>query len=98
MADPFAPWRAGFAFWTMMAEAQTVMAVRTLGLWGVLPASPGENRRMVAEKGPAFARAAVAAGLAAAAGKPPLAVAEAALAPIGRKTRANARRLTRPKR
>lgn len=93
--DPFGPWRAGMAFWTMMGEAQAVATIRTLGMMGVVPASPRENHAMLAEKGPAFARAAMAAGLAAAAGKMPLEVAEAALRPIGRQTRANMRRLTK---
>lgn len=95
--DPFGPWRAGLAYWTMMAEAQTVIALRVMGMCGVLPASPGEHRTMMAEKGPAFARAAVAATRAAAMGQGPLAVAEAAIKPIGRRTRSNLRRLTRPK-
>lgn len=95
--DPFGPWRAGIAFWTMMAEAQAVVAIRVLGMWGVIPASPRERRTMVAEKGPAFARAALAAGRAAAEGRPPLAVLEASVRPLGRRTRANVRRLTKPK-
>lgn len=95
--DPFGPWRAGMALWTMMAEAQTVIAIRTLGMMGAIPSSPGERGVMVAEKGKAFAQAALAAGAAAASGKMPLEVAEAALRPIGRTTRANMRRLTRPR-
>lgn len=94
--DPLAPWRLGLALWTTAVEAQTVMALRLLGLWGVLPARRGEDRRMVAEKAPAFARAALAS--AAALHQGPVAAAEAALRPIGRRTRANARRLTRPPR
>lgn len=96
--DPFQAWRHGVAFCTMMAEAQTVIALRVMGMWGVLPASPRERHRMVSEKGPAFAEAAVAAGRAAALGKGPLDVAEAALKPIGQRTRANVKRLTKPSR
>ena len=95
--DPFQPMRHTLAFWTMMAEAQMVIGLRVMGMWGVLPASPRENRTMVAEKGPAFAKAAVAAGRAAALGKGPFEIAEAALKPIGRQTRSNVRRLTKPK-
>ena len=29
--DPLGPWRAGLAFWTMMAEAQAVVAAETIG-------------------------------------------------------------------
>jgi hypothetical protein len=96
MTDPFAPWRAGLAFWRLAAEAQTVIALRVMGAWGMLPARPGETRRMAAEKGPAFARAAIAAAKAAGEGRAPLAVAEAGMRPLRRRTGANLRRLTRP--
>jgi hypothetical protein len=95
--DPFGPWRTGLAYWTMMSEAQTVVALRVLGMWGVLPASPRERHAMVAEKGPAFLESAIAAGQAAAMGRTPVQVAEAALRPIGRQTRSNVRRLTKPR-
>lgn len=95
--DPFGAWRAGLAFWTMMAEAQAVVAIRTMGMWGVIPASPRERHTMMAEKGPAFAEAALAAGIAAAQGRRPEAVLEAAVKPLGRRTRANVRRLTNPR-
>ncbi len=95
--DPFGPWRAGVAYWTMMAEAQAVIAIRVMGMWGMIPASPRERRTMLAEKGPAFAEAALAAGIAAAQGRRPEAVLEAAVKPLGRRTRANVRRLTKPK-
>ena len=96
--DPFQPWRHTLAFWTMMSEAQTVVALRVLGMWGVLPAAPSEQHRMMAEKGPAFVEAALAAGRAASMGKAPFEVAEAALKPIGRATRSNVTRLTKPRR
>ena len=80
-----------------MAEAQTVVAIRTMGIWGVVPASPRERHAMVAEKGPAFLESAIAAGQAAAMGQTPVQVAEAALRPIGRQTRSNMRRLTKPR-
>jgi hypothetical protein len=95
--DPFQPWRHSVALWTMMAEAQTVVALRVMGMWGVRPAAPRENHTMLAEKGPAFAESALAAGRAAAMGKGPFEVAEAALTPIGRRTRSNVRRLTKPR-
>jgi glucose dehydrogenase len=96
--DPFGPWRTGLAYWTMMSEAQTVVALRVLGMWGVLPASKRENHTMSAEKAPAFARAALAAGTAAAQGKSPDAVLQAAIRPIRRRTSANVKRLTKPRR
>ncbi|MGP3697395.1 antifreeze protein [Rhodobacter sp. NSM] len=84
-------WQTGL----MVSEAQTVMALRTLGMMGVLTPHPLENQRMVTEKGLAFAQAAQAATSAAMQGKRPDEVAAAALKPIRRRTRANAARLTR---
>lgn len=92
-----APLRAGFALWSLMAEAQAVVGLRMLGMAGVLGASPNERRTMVAEKGPAFARAAMAAGAAAAQGRCPEAVVAAAIRPLKRRTGANLRRLTKPR-
>lgn len=94
--NPFAVWQAGLAFWTMMAEAQMVMALRLAAMGGFLPARPGEDSRMVLEKGPAFARSAMAAGAAIARGAAPEAVLEAAVKPLGRRTRANVNRLLTP--
>lgn len=95
--NPFQPWRSAFAFWAMMAEAQTVIALRTMGMMGVLPAAPRENHTMFAEKGPAFVEAAMAAGVAAMTGKSPDQIAHAAIRPIARRTGANVKRLTKPK-
>ena len=53
---------------------------------------------MIQEKGPAFLQAAGAATSAAMKGKRPDQIAEAALKPIGIKTRANARRLSKARR
>ncbi|MFO6463635.1 antifreeze protein [Jannaschia sp. KMU-145] len=82
----------------MLAEAQTVIGMRMLGMAGVLPATKGENLRMVTEKQTAFVDAGRAATMAMIAGATPVAVYSAALAPIGRTTRANSRRLTRARR
>jgi hypothetical protein len=79
----------------MMAEAQWVMSIRMMGLAGVLPLTQAERQRMVAEKGPAFARAWSDAAAAAQAGHSAERVLLAAVKPIGRRTRANARRLTK---
>jgi hypothetical protein len=95
--DPVAQWRAGLAVWRVMAEAQVVMTLRVMGMWGVLPASRGENRRMVVEKAPAFAQGAVAAGTALMAGRAPEAVVVAAVRPVRRRVAANAKRLSKPR-
>ena len=95
--DPFKPWRPAFAVWRVMAEAQLVIAFRVMGMAGMPPASPRERHAMVAEKAPAMARAALAAGRAAAAGKVPGEVLEAAVQPVRRRTSANVKRLATPK-
>lgn len=95
--DPVKSWRTAFALWQVTAEAQMVISLRVLGMWGVLPASRRENHTMAAEKAPAFARAAIAAGRAAALGKSPDEVLQAAIRPIRRRTSANVRRLTKPR-
>lgn len=79
----------------MAVEAQQVIALRLLGMAGVLHAHPAENGRMVAEKGVALMQSMQAATLATMQGKPPGAVALAALRPVRRKTRSNAARLAR---
>jgi hypothetical protein len=95
--NPYQPWKSTLAFWTMMTQAQTVIAIRMLGMAGVLPAHARENHTMLVEKGPAFAEAAIAAGAAVLAGKSPDEIAQAAIRPIGRRTRANVKRLTKPR-
>ncbi len=95
---PFAYWSLGVRTAQMLAEAQSVMAMRMLGMAGGWPVSPSETSRMVTEKGPAFIRAYGDATRALMKGKRLDEVAEAALKPIGRKTRSNAKRLSRRKR
>ncbi len=94
-ANPADMMRLSLAWWTMMAEAQTVIGLRTLGMAGILPAKDSENSRMVSEKVAAMTQSLNAAGKAALAGKRPDEVALAAIRPLGRKTRANAKRLSR---
>ncbi len=95
---PIAYWALGVRTAQMLAEAQTVVAFRVMGMAGGWPVSPAENTRMVLEKGPAFLRAYGEAATAAMKGKRPDEIAEAALRPISRKTRSNAKRLSRGRR
>ena len=95
MMSPVNVMRSTFAFWTMVAEANTVVTLRVLGLAGVLPADRAENGRMIAEKGPAFTAAMTAGGRAAMKGQTPDRIALAMIRPLGRKTRANVRRLSK---
>jgi hypothetical protein len=79
----------------MLVEAQTVIGMRLLGMAGVMPAARGENMRMVTEKQDAFAKSGMAAMRSMMAGHSPVQTYTAALAPIGRTTQANSRRLTK---
>jgi hypothetical protein len=77
----------------MMAQANMVIAMRMMGMAGAWNVAPAENKRMVDEKTAAAVASGTAMMRAAMAGKGPVAVAEAGLAPVARKTRANAKRL-----
>lgn len=79
----------------MLAEAQAVIAFRLMGMAGVWPVAPSEALKMLTEKPAAFAKAAKGAGAAVMHGKRPDQIAAAALAPIGRTTRSNAKRLAK---
>ena len=91
----FRLWTLGLKTAWMMTETQTVIALRLWGMVGLWPTSPAETTRMVSEKWPVFLQSAGAAGAAALKGLDPTRVAEEALRPIRRKTRANSRRLSR---
>ena len=95
---PIAYWALGVRTAQMLAEANTVIAFRVLGMAGGWPVSPTESTRMVLEKGPAFMRAYGEASTAALKGRRLDEIAEAALRPISRKTRSNAKRLSRRRR
>lgn len=92
-ASPFDMWRGGIELTNLLVETQMVMAYRTLGMIGLWSVAPGENQRMVAEKAPAFAEAALAASRAAMAGRRPDEIVGAWMRPLRRKTRSNMRRL-----
>ena len=87
------------ALWAQMArigiESQMVIAMRSAGMCGMLPHAKGENLRMIQEKQEAAAEAMGAAMRAASRGAFPDTVLAAALKPYRRRTKANARRLTR---
>ena len=93
MPTPLDWYRLSLKTAQMMSEAQMVVGYRMMGMMGLWAVTPSESRRMIEEKGPIFAKAALAAQKAAWAGKGADEIADAALAPIGRRTRANARRL-----
>lgn len=93
--SPYDLWRATTTFWTLAAEAQTVIALRTLGAMGLWNTGKTENQRMVAEKTEAFTQSALATGQAVGRGARPDQVAMAGMKPLQRKTKSNVVRLTR---
>lgn len=95
MATPAELVRTSMTFWTLMAETQAVMAYRVMGMAGIWAVTGTENRRMVDEKGPAFAEAMVAGSRAAMSGQRPDQVALAAMLPLQKRTASNNRRLAR---
>ena len=88
-------WRLQGQIAMMAFEAQTVVALRILGMMGLWAVTPSENARMVAEKPTAFLQSATAAMTAAANGQRPDQIVTAAVTPIRRRTSANVRRLTK---
>jgi hypothetical protein len=94
-ASPFDLWNGSIELATLMAETQLVVAYRMLGMAGLWAVSPRENQRMIAEKGPAFTEAAMAASRATMLGRRPDEILGAWVKPLRRKTRSNARRLGR---
>jgi hypothetical protein len=93
--NPFDYWRAALTTGQMMAEAQSVIAMRTMGMAGLWNVTKGEDSRMVAEKGAAMREAGMAAAGAMMRGSSPARIALAALEPVKRRTGANARRLAK---
>jgi hypothetical protein len=94
-SSPMAIWKSGFDAWRMLGEAQTVVALRMMGMAGMWPLAEGETLRMVTEKQQAFAQSAFDGTMAAMRGAPPDLVLSAMVRPLGLKTSANAKRLGR---
>ncbi len=94
-SSPMAIWQSGFDTWRMITEAQTVVALRMMGMAGVWTLAEGEMTRMITEKHQAFAQSALDLTAAAMRGKPPEQILAAAVRPLGLTTRANSRRLGR---
>ena len=87
-------WRTSMTFWTLAAEAQTVIAMRTLGMAGLWNTGASENKLMVSEKKAAFAKSARASAAAMLRGARPDQVAMAGMKPLQSKTKSNVARLT----
>tara|TARA_R110000787_G_scaffold63708_2_gene144412 strand:+ start:935 stop:1219 length:285 start_codon:yes stop_codon:yes gene_type:complete len=91
--NPFAMLNLQTQMTELMLDTQTVMTLRLMGMGGAIPARRGENNRMVAEKAPAMADAYAAGAKAAMAGNTPDQIMSAVMAPLGKKVRANRKRL-----
>lgn len=91
--SPLAYWGNAMEVGMVMAEAQAVIAMRMMGAVGIWSVPPSENRRMISEKVHAMTKGVTDASLAAMQGKPPETVAKAAIVPVRRATKSNARRL-----
>ncbi|MBL9073488.1 antifreeze protein [Tabrizicola sp.] len=79
----------------MLMEAQMVIGMRMMGLAGFWRVHPSENAMMSSEKVSAVSQSAIASSKAIMSGKSPSFIAEAALAPISRRTKSNVKRLAR---
>ncbi|OCW55528.1 hypothetical protein [Hoeflea olei] len=86
-------WSAWAGLGLLALEAQAVIGMRVMGMHGLWPVGKGEDRKMVSEKPPAFARSALAAAGVAASGGRPDQVLAAAVKPLTRVARANRKRL-----
>jgi len=86
---------AGFRAWQMQAQSAAIIGMRVAGMAGLWAMPPSETIRMVTEKQAAFTEAGRKMTVAFMQGAAPLAIYSAGLAPIGRKTKANRRRLAR---
>lgn len=98
--DPFAFLANAIEIGQMMAEANAVITMRTLGMAGLWSVTPAEDQRMVSEKVEAVTRSMSDATQAMMKGQNADQITAAALKPLRQKTRANAKRLTKrgPKR
>jgi len=92
-ANPVEIWQAYTGLGMLALEAQAVVGMRLLGMSGAWPVGKNENRKMLAEKPPAFARAATAAAKKAVSGGSPEQILTAAVKPLTRTARANRKRL-----
>lgn len=91
--NPVAIWQAYAGLGMLALEAQAVIGMRVLGMNGAWPVGKSENKKMLAEKPPAFAKAATAAARKAVAGGSPDQILTAAVKPLTKTARANRKRL-----
>ena len=90
---PLHYWANAMEVGYVMAEAQAVIAMRLMGMAGVWSVTPTEDGRMISEKVYAMTKAATDSTKVALRGGTADQIAAAAIKPVRRKTRSNARRL-----
>lgn len=90
---PLHYWANALQFGYLMAESHAVITMRMMGMAGVWSVTPAEDGRMISEKVYAMTKAATDATKVAITGGTADQIAAAAIKPIRRKTRANAKRL-----
>lgn len=95
LPNPFDIWRVSLEATRIATESHLVIGLRLAGFAGLWPMGPSEAERMLSEKFTASRKAGEAALHAGLAGGSLAQIALAAMHPVGRKTRANARRLIR---
>ncbi len=95
LVTPLDLMRLGFQAGLMAFQAQQVMSMRMLGAMGGWRTRRGENTRMLTEKVDAMREAAHAVGTAVGRGKSPVLIADAAMKPFSRRTKSNAKSLSR---
>lgn len=94
-ATPVDLWRAWAGLGMLAFEANAVVGMRVMGMNGLWPVGKGEDKKMLSEKPPAFAKASLAAAKKAASGGRPDQVVAAAVKPLATVARANRKRLAR---
>jgi hypothetical protein len=92
---PLDLWKLSVTCAAIGAEANMVVAMRMMGMFGFWTMSPGEALRMVAEKQAVLGEAGIGMASAIARGASPAAIASAGAAPVRRRTKANVKRLVR---
>ena len=92
---PHGYWRIVLQASQILTESHTVIALRLSGMAGLWPMAEVENQRMISEKLTAATQATQAAIRTGAARGSLSEIAMAAMKPVGRRTKANAKRLTK---
>ena len=92
-ATPLELFKTNLEVGMMLAEAQSVIAMRMMGWGGLWSVTKSENNRMVSEKTEAITKSIQNATLAAMTGKRPDEIVNAAVKPLRQKTRSNVARL-----